>query len=47
MAEPARATHRRIYADYPEAVKVVREFERRENERAMGSPEDEQSIRWT
>ena len=37
----------RIYDNYRGAVRVVKEFERGENERAVGSAKDGQSIRWT
>ena len=45
--DSAKDTLSRIYANYRGAVRVVREFDRQENERAMGSTGDEQSIRWT
>lgn len=44
--EPAKVL-RRIYTDCREAVRVVKEFEKWEDERGVGSAKDEQSIRWT
>lgn len=44
--EPAKVL-KRIYTDYHEAVRTVKEFERWEDERGVRSAKDEQSIRWT
>ena len=44
--EPSKVLER-IYTDYPEAVRAVKEFERWESERGGRSPKEEQSIRWT
>ena len=45
--EPANVVLNRIYSNYREAVRVVREFERREGQWTAGLVDDEQSIRWT
>jgi len=45
--DSAKAVLNRIYGNYREAVRAVKEFERRENERVAGSSEDKQTIRWT
>ena len=44
--EPAKVL-KNIYKDYREAVRAVKEFERWEDERGVGSVKDKQSIRWT
>ena len=44
--EPAKIL-KRIYTDSREAVRAVKEFERWEDERGVGSAKDKQSIRWT
>ena len=44
-AEPAKDL-KHIYTNYREAVKAVKEFERWEDERGVGSTKDEQLIRW-
>ena len=45
--ESAKAVLNRIYRNYRQAVRAVKEFERREDERVVGSAEEKQSIRWT
>lgn len=45
--DSAKDVLNRIYDNYRGAVRAVKEFDRRENERAAGPAEDEQSIRWT
>ena len=45
--ESAKAVLNRIYGNYREAVRAVKEFERRQNERVPGPAEEKQSIRWT
>ena len=45
-SEPAKVL-RCIYADYRKAVMAVKDFERWEDERGVGSAKNEQSVRWT
>ena len=46
IPEPAKVVLNRISANYREAVRVVKEFERQEGERVVGPAKNEQPIRW-